>query len=58
MGHVDATGSCLDHEDRRREWLLETPTVHRPVEIAQRADLGAVVADLIEDADEDLVAQD
>jgi hypothetical protein len=38
--------------------LLETPTVHRPIEIAERADLSAVVADLIEDADKDLVAQD
>jgi hypothetical protein len=38
--------------------LLETPTVHSPIEIAQRADLGGVVADLIEDADEDLVAED
>jgi hypothetical protein len=43
---------------RKRGRLLETPTVHRPIEIAERADLSAVVADLIEDADEDLVARD
>ena len=58
VGHVDATGSGSDREDRKRERLLETPTVHRPVEIAQCAHLGAVMADLVEDAYKDLVAQD
>ena len=38
--------------------LPEIPTNYSAVEIAQRADLGGVVADLIEDADEDLVAED